>query len=367
MDNLGKFLEDLDRRRQELATVFRIDELKTEIEVLRQQREAPDFWQDQERAVIVNRRAEDLQKNYQRWLSLEQSLAETKELAQMATSEKDNKLLAELSDQSLKLSADLAELEKLSLYTGAYDESNALLSVNAGTGGVDAQDWAEMLLRMYTRWAERNGFNLEIINTSYGDEAGIKSATFIVKGDFAYGYMKAERGVHRLVRISPFDAAHRRHTSFALVDVIPDIGNEIEVEIKVEDLKIDTFRASGPGGQYVNKTESAIRITHIPTGIVVECQSERSQYQNRETAMRILKAKLFALEKEKREKEVQTLKGERKDIAWGNQIRSYVLHPYTLVKDHRTGVEVGNIQAVLDGDIDVFISAYLKSMMLISK
>jgi peptide chain release factor 2 len=273
----------------------------------------------------------------------------------------ENELRLEL-DEAKKL-LDTLELE--TLFRDEYDNYNAVVTIHAGAGGTDAQDWAEMLLRMYTRWAEKNKFNIELVDISYGEEAGIKSATFLLKGDFAYGLIKSERGVHRLVRISPFDAAHRRHTSFALVEVIPDIGNEIEIEIRPEDLKIDTFRASGPGGQYVNKTESAVRIVHIPTGIVVECQSERSQLQNRETAMRILKAKLFALEKEKREKEIQNLRGERKDIAWGNQIRSYVLHPYTLVKDHRTGVEVGNVQGVLDGDIDVFIYSYLKNMAVI--
>jgi len=273
----------------------------------------------------------------------------------------ENELRLEL-DEAKKL-LDTLELE--TLFRDEYDNYNAVVTIHAGAGGTDAQDWAEMLLRMYTRWAEKNKFNIELVDISYGEEAGIKSATFLLKGDFAYGLIKSERGVHRLVRISPFDAAHRRHTSFALVEVVPDIGNEIEIEIRPEDLKIDTFRASGPGGQYVNKTESAVRIVHIPTGIVVECQSERSQLQNRETAMRILKAKLFALEKEKREKEIQNLRGERKDIAWGNQIRSYVLHPYTLVKDHRTGVEVGNVQGVLDGDIDVFIYSYLKNMAVI--
>lgn len=265
-------------------------------------------------------------------------------------------------DEAKKL---LDSLELRTLFRDEYDNYNAVVTIHAGAGGTDAQDWAEMLLRMYTRWAEKNKLSIEFVDISNGEEAGIKSATFILKGNFAYGLIKSERGVHRLVRISPFDAAHRRHTSFALVEVVPDIGNEIEVEIRPEDLKIDTFRASGPGGQYVNKTESAVRIVHVPTGIVVECQSERSQLQNRETAMRILKAKLFALEKEKREKEIQNLRGERKDIAWGNQIRSYVLHPYTLVKDHRTGVEVGNVQAVLNGEVDIFIYSYLKNMAVI--
>jgi len=321
-----------------------------------------DFWSDPREAQRVLSELSKIRKLVEKGRKISEILSSLKEFSELL--EEDESTEKELRAELEEAERLLEELELQTLFTDEYDSYNAVVTIHAGAGGVDAQDWAEMLLRMYTRWAERNNFDLEMVDTSFGEEAGIKSATFIVKGDFAYGYLKSERGVHRLVRISPFDAAHRRHTSFALVDVIPDIGNEIEIEIKPEDLKIDTFRASGPGGQYVNKTESAVRITHIPTGIVVECQSERSQHQNRETAMRILKAKLFALEREKKEKELQALKGERKDIAWGNQIRSYVLHPYTLVKDHRTGVEVGNIQGVLDGDIDIFISSYLKSMML---
>ena len=321
-----------------------------------------DFWSDPKEAQRVLSELSKIRKLVEKGRKIAEILSSLKEFSELL--EEDESIERELRAEMEEAERLLEELELQTLFTDEYDSYNAVVTIHAGAGGVDAQDWAEMLLRMYMRWAERNNFDLEIVDTSFGEEAGIKSATFIVKGDFAYGFLKSERGVHRLVRISPFDAAHRRHTSFALVDVIPDIGNEIEIEIKPEDLKIDTFRASGPGGQYVNKTESAVRITHIPTGIVVECQSERSQHQNRETAMRILKAKLFALERERKEKELQALKGERKDIAWGNQIRSYVLHPYTLVKDHRTGVEVGNIQAVLDGDIDVFISSYLKGMIL---
>lgn len=321
-----------------------------------------DFWNNPQEAQKILSELNKLRKLVERGKKLSGILEVLKEFSELLGG--DETLEEELKQELETARKLLEELELQALFTDVYDSYNTVVTIHAGAGGVDAQDWAEMLLRMYTRWAERNGFNLEIVDTSFGEEAGIKSATFIVKGDFAYGLLKTERGVHRLVRISPFDAAHRRHTSFALVDVIPDIGDEVEVDVRPEDLKIDTFRASGPGGQYVNKTESAVRITHIPTGIVVECQSERSQHQNRETAMRILKARLFTLEKEKREKELQTIKGERKDIAWGNQIRSYILHPYTLVKDHRTGIEVGNIQAVLDGGIDVFISSYLKNVVL---
>lgn len=252
-------------------------------------------------------------------------------------------------------------LELQALLSEEYDSKNAILSVHAGAGGTDAQDWAEMLLRMYLRWAERKGFKTEIADISAGEEAGIKSSTVIVSGDNAYGYLKTERGIHRLVRLSPFDANHRRHTSFALIEVIPEIEEDIKIDINPDDLKLETFRASGAGGQHVNKTDSAVRITHLSTGIIVQCQNERSQHSNRLTAMKILKAKLFEREREEQEKRLASLKGEHRDIAWGNQIRSYVLHPYTMVKDHRTNLEIGNIQAVLDGEIDAFIRSYLES------
>ncbi len=338
------------------------DKQSIKVSTMEEETQREDFWNNPQEAQKILSELNKLRKLVEKGKKLSGILESLKEFSELLG--EDETLEEELKQELETARRLLEELELQALFTDEYDSYNAVVTIHAGAGGVDAQDWAEMLLRMYTRWAERNGFKLEIVDTSFGEEAGIKSATFIVKGDFAYGLLKAERGVHRLVRISPFDAAHRRHTSFALVDVIPDIGDEVDVDIRPEDLKIDTFRASGPGGQYVNKTESAVRITHIPTGIVVECQSERSQHQNRETAMRILKARLFALEKEKREKELQAIKGERRDIAWGNQIRSYILHPYTLVKDHRTGVEVGNIQAVLDGEIDTFISSYLKSVVL---
>ena len=259
--------------------------------------------------------------------------------------------------QDLEKAVKKLELEII--LNGKYDPNNAYLSVHPGAGGTESQDWAQMLLRMYMRWAERKGFDVEIVEYQPGEEAGIKDATILIKGEYAYGYLKHESGVHRLVRISPFDAARRRHTSFASVNVIPEIEDDVDIEIKPEDLKIETFRASGHGGQHVNKTESAVRITHIPTGIVVTCQNERSQHQNKQTALKILKARLYQLELEKKRKEIQEIQGELKDISWGNQIRSYVFHPYTLVKDHRTGVETSNVDAVMDGDIDIFIEAEL--------
>ncbi|MCA3748492.1 MAG: peptide chain release factor 2, partial [Rubrobacter sp.] len=255
----------------------------------------------------------------------------------------------------------IEEQEIARLFTGEYDEGDAILTINSGAGGVDSQDWAEMLARMYRRWAERRGFELEVIEWTEGEEAGIKSATFSVSGPYAFGLLSAERGVHRLVRISPFDASSRRHTSFASVAVAPAVDDAVEVEIEEKDLKIDTYRASGAGGQHVNKTDSAVRITHLPTGIVVQCQNERSQHQNRETALKILRARLLQLEREKREREIAAQSGEKAEIGWGSQIRSYVLHPYRMVKDLRTGVETGDVDRVLDGDLDRFIYAYLKS------
>lgn len=283
----------------------------------------------------------------------EKELSEWKELL-----EEGEEFREEFYQRLKKFEEILKEFTLESMLQDPHDKGNAILSLHAGTGGTDAQDWTEILLRMYIRWAERKNYKVKIIDISPGEEAGIKSATLLIEGENAYGYLKCEKGVHRLVRISPFDANHRRHTSFALVEVIPELPDS-KVEIKPEDLKIETFRAGGAGGQHVNKVESAVRITHIPTGIVVQCQNERSQHANKEMALRILKARLEELEERKRREQIQSLKGEVQEISWGNQIRSYVFHPYTLVKDHRTGVEIGNIQAVIDGDIDPFINAYL--------
>ncbi len=268
------------------------------------------------------------------------------------------------------MNVELKELKQLvndfeieMLLNEPYDKNNAILELHPGAGGTESQDWASILLRMYQRWAERKNFKVEVLNYLPGEEAGVKSVTLLIKGHNAYGYLKAEKGVHRLVRISPFDASGRRHTSFVSCDVSPELDDDIEIEINPEDIKIDTYRSSGAGGQHVNTTDSAVRITHLPTNIVVTCQSERSQIKNREQAMKMLKSKLYQLEIEKKEKELAELRGEQKEIGWGSQIRSYVFHPYTMVKDHRTNVEVGNIQSVIDGDIDIFIDAYLRSQM----
>src|ERR671918_706526 len=288
---------------------------------------------------------------------LEREVNDLEALEEMAA--EDESIAAELEEQRAAIEARLAELEEARLFSGEYDAGDAVVTVNAGAGGTDSQDWAEMLLRMLMRWAERRGMKVELKEASAGEEAGIKSASFLARGENAYGLFSAEKGVHRLVRISPFDAQSRRHTAFAGVEVAPLVDDDVDVEIDPEDLQVDTYRASGAGGQHVNKTDSAVRITHRPSGIVVQCQNERSQSANRDTAMRMLRAKLLELEERKRQEEIAKEKGEAQDVAWGSQIRSYVLHPYTMVKDHRTNVEAGNAQAVLDGDLDRFVRAEL--------
>jgi peptide chain release factor 2 len=297
----------------------------------------------------------------QQWRELEKKLADIAELA--ALSEEDKSLQDEIEKELDVVAAQLDTLEfRLSL-GGEYDDRNAILAIHAGAGGTESQDWAEMLMRMYLRWAERRGYEAEVLDTSPGDEAGIKSTVIAVNGDYAFGYLKSEHGVHRLVRLSPFDADHARHTSFALVEVMPEAEEDIDLEINPDDLKIDTYRSSGPGGQHMQKTSSAVRITHLPTGLVVTCQSERSQHMNKEFAMKILRARLLEWELEKKEEEKARLKGKRIEAGWGSQIRSYVLHPYRMVKDHRTDYETSQAEAVLDGDLDGFIDAYLRSII----
>src|SRR3954468_4441772 len=319
--------------------------------------QAPGFWDDQERAASVSGEHARVQRRLDNWRSLEGDLDDLETLEEMA--EEDESIAGELEEQRRSVADRLAELEEARLFSGQYDAGDAVVTVNAGAGGTDSQDWAEMLLRMLMRWAERRGMKVELVEESPGEEAGIKSATFIAHGENAYGLFSAEKGVHRLVRISPYDAQSRRHTAFSGVEVAPFIGESVDVEIDPEDLQIDTYRASGAGGQHVNKTDSAVRITHRPTGIVVQCQNERSQTQNRDTAMKMLKGKLIELEERRRQEAIAKEKGEAQDVGWGSQIRSYVLHPYTMVKDHRTGVEAGNAQGVLDGDLDDFVRAEL--------
>ena len=295
------------------------------------------------------------------WRELEKAVADLYDMTVLAIKEDDYSLEQETEQELKKLSSQFERMESQQILSGDYDDRNAMLALHAGAGGTEAQDWADMLLRMYLRWAERHNYHAEVLDVSPGEEAGIKSAIVGVKGAHAYGYLKGEHGVHRLVRLSPFDADHARHTSFALVEVLPEAEQELDIEISPEDLKIDTFRSSGPGGQHMQKTSSAVRATHLPTGLVAICESQRSQHQNKETALRILYARLLELERAKEEKEKAKLKGERIDAGWGNQIRSYVLHPYKMVKDHRTGYETGNAEIVLDGDFDGFITAYLRS------
>ena len=318
---------------------------------------APGFWDDQERGAAISATQARTQRRLDTFRGLERDSADLDELAEMAGA--DDEIAAELGTQLSSIEARLAELEEARLFSGEYDAGAAVVTVRSGAGGTDSQDWAEMLLRMYLRWAERRGFDVEIKETSAGEEAGIKSATFIAKGENAYGLFAAERGVHRLVRISPFDAQSRRHTAFAQLDIAPLVDDAVSVEIDEEDLRIDTYRASGAGGQHVNKTDSAVRITHLPTQIVVQCQNERSQLQNKATAMRLLRSRLLEAEERKRAEELASERGEQKSAEWGSQIRSYTLHPTQRVKDHRTGLEVGDAGRVLDGDIDGFVREYL--------
>jgi peptide chain release factor 2 len=295
------------------------------------------------------------------WRELEKKVDGLNEMVALTIREQDNSLKEEIQHEVEKLAAQFDELEVRLILNNEYDSRDAILAIHAGAGGTESQDWAEMLLRMYLRWAERHRYQAEILDTSPGEEAGIKSVTIEVKGDYAYGYLKSEHGVHRLVRLSPFDSDHARHTSFVLVEVLPEVKEPTEIQINPDDLKIDTFRSSGPGGQHMQKTSSAVRITHIPTGLVITCESQRSQRQNKESAMRVLHARLLELELEKKEKEKAKLKGKRIEAGWGNQIRSYVLHPYRMVKDHRTDYETSNTNAVLDGELDDFIISYLHS------
>jgi peptide chain release factor 2 len=317
----------------------------------------PGFWDDQERAARVSAEHARAQRRLDGYRTLESDLDDLEALEELAA--EDDSIAGELEEQRVGVEARLAELEEQRLFSGPYDSGDAVVSVHAGTGGTDSQDWAEMLLRMEMRWAEKRGFAVELAEVSPGEEAGIKSATFIVRGENAYGLFSAEKGVHRLVRISPFDAAARRHTSFALVEVSPLVDEVGDIDIDESDLQIDTYRASGAGGQHVNKTDSAVRITHRPSGIVVQCQNERSQSSNKATAMAMLRSKLLEREEQRRREELAREKGEAQDVGWGSQIRSYVLHPYTMVKDHRTSHEMGDVQRVLDGDLDGFVRAEL--------
>ncbi|CAM4461800.1 peptide chain release factor 2 [Paenibacillus macerans] len=346
-----------------LGGLFDLDLKQEMIANYEEKMAAPDFWDDNEKAQAIIAEMNAVKSSVDQYLALQGEYDDIETMAELAEEEGDDSLAAEISESVAALVKKLEDFELQLLLNQPYDKMNAILELHPGAGGTESQDWGQMLLRMYTRWAEKRGFKVETLDYLPGDEAGIKSVTLLIKGYNAYGYLKAEKGVHRLVRISPFDASGRRHTSFVSCDVVPEISEDVEVEVRPEDLKIDTYRASGAGGQHINTTDSAVRITHIPTGIVVTCQNERSQIKNRERAMTMLRSKLYERKLEEQQKELDEIRGEQSDIAWGSQIRSYVFHPYSMVKDHRTSVETGNIGAVMDGDLDAFIDGYLRSQI----
>ncbi|QKS47922.1 peptide chain release factor 2 (plasmid) [Paenibacillus cellulosilyticus] len=356
-------LREMAKRLQELRGSLDFDLKQEMIANFEEKMTAPDFWDDNDKAQSVIAELNAVKSTVEKYEKLETDHEDLATMLELAEEEGDEALEAELVQGVQSLVDRIGEFELTLLLNQPYDKLNAILELHPGAGGTESQDWAQMLYRMYTRWAEKSGFKIELLDYLDGDEAGIKSVTISVKGYNAYGYLKAEKGVHRLVRISPFDASGRRHTSFVSCDVMPEIDDDIEIEIRTEDLKVDTYRASGAGGQHINKTESAIRITHIPTGIVVSCQTQRSQIQNREQAMKMLRSKLYEQKIEEQQKQLAEIRGEQSDIAWGSQIRSYVFHPYSMVKDHRTGVETGNVGAVMDGDLNAFIDGYLRSQI----
>ena len=357
-------LEAMEPDIKELSNALGLDKMKMEIEQLEQRAAQPGFCDDVENSQKILQKTGTLKNKVSAYDALVSAYDDTLALIELANEEEDLSLLEEAQQELEGVKKEYEAQRLQTLLTGEYDSKNAILTFHAGAGGTEAQDWAEMLYRMYTRWAERHNFKVKEVDYLDGEEAGLKSAVLLIEGENAYGYLKSESGVHRLVRVSPFDASGRRHTSFASLEVMPEIDNTIEVEIRPEDVKMDVYRASGAGGQKVNKTSSAVRLTHIPTGIVVASQVERSQYQNRDIAMMMLKSKLIEIKEREHLEKIEDIKGVQKEIAWGAQIRSYVFMPYTMVKDHRTSYETGNINAVMDGDIDGFINAYLKAASL---
>lgn len=362
MDVFKQDLAEVRRMIEETGKSLQIDHLREQMVEYREDMGSTGFWDDLERAQKISAKAHGVERRIQHYESLITRADDVEVMMELAEEEDDSSMVDEIKNMFTELKSELETVRLQTLLTGEYDSCNCILSLHAGAGGTEAQDWTQMLYRMYTRFCERMGFTVRELDLLDGDEAGIKSVSFEVSGDYAYGYLKAERGVHRLVRISPFDSNARRHTSFASLDVSPIIEDDGAIEIRNEDLRIDTYRASGAGGQHVNRTDSAVRITHLPTGIVVQCQNERSQLQNKETCFRMLRAKLAELQEQKRQELMGEVKGELKKIEWGSQIRSYVFQPYTLVKDHRTGYEMGNIDDVMDGDLEGFVTAYLQKL-----
>lgn len=362
LEELRPQIGELRNRLGELKTGLKIEPKKERIQDLDYQMAAPGFWDDPDKAQKVAQEANNLKSEVDTFTSLETKVDDLDTLWEMAMEEKDDTLVSEMESELEGAKHTLSELELGMLLSDEYDANNAIMNLHAGAGGTEAQDWTGMLLRMFTRYAEGKGFEVELLDVLPGEEAGTKSATLAIKGHNAYGFLKSEKGVHRLVRISPFDSNARRHTSFAAVDVMPEIDNTVEVNINMDDVRVDYYRASGAGGQHVNKTSSAVRMTHLPTGIVVQCQNERSQLQNKERCLQLLRAKLFEYERAIQDQKISDLAGDYQAIEWGSQIRSYVFQPYTLVKDHRTGAETGNIQAVMDGDLDLFVESYLRSL-----
>jgi len=347
---------------KELGEVLQIARAKADLGDLRRQMEYEGFWDDHEKAQKITQRCNTLERKIENFEKLESLLEDTITMIELAQEEGDDSSDDEIMADAEKFKEQLAAEKLKTLLTGEYDNSNAIITLHAGAGGTEAQDWTQMLYRMYNKYAESHGFKVDLLDWLDGDEAGVKSASFMVQGENAYGFLKSEAGVHRLVRVSPFDAQGRRHTSFAAVEVMPELSDDVEVEIRPEDIKMDVFRSSGAGGQHINKTSSAVRLTHLPTGIVVSCQTQRSQFQNKDYCMKMLRAKLVEIKEREHLDKISDIKGDQLKIEWGSQIRSYVFMPYTLVKDVRTGCETGNVQAVMDGDLDAFINAYLKAL-----
>ena len=364
LDQFKYTLSTYDETLKEVKDSLDLENKERRITELDKSMEEPGFWDDPVRSTKTVREAKNLKDTVDGYKHLEQQYEDIQVMIEMGYEENDPAMIPEIQEMLDEFVKELEELRTKTLLSGEYDGCNAILKLNAGAGGTEAMDWCSMLYRMYQRWADKKGFTTEVLDFLDGDEAGLKSITLQVNGENAYGYLKSEKGVHRLVRISPFNAAGKRQTSFVSCDVMPDIEEDLDVEINPDDLRIDTYRSSGAGGQHINKTSSAIRITHLPTGIVVQCQNERSQFQNKDKAMQMLKAKLYLLKQQENAEKLSDIRGDVKDINFGNQIRSYVMQPYTLVKDHRTNAENGNVNAVMDGDIDLFISAYLKWISL---